>query len=90
MLWWTKYKYFSFWSIYQACVKKISSLKSREEKLKNLLDSEASDKSEEVGLQNLHVEQLNEIELLKTGNYLKLHVSNSYMFNVIVSKTARS
>lgn len=87
-----KYKYLSFWSIYQACVKKISSLKSREEKLKNLLDSEVSDKSEEVGHQHPHVEQLNEIELLKTGNCLKLHdcTRDSYMFNVVVSKLARS
>lgn len=69
-------KYFSFWSIFQACVKRINGLKSREEEVKNLLDSEVSDKSEEVERQQLHVEQLKEIEFLKKGNYLKLHVNN--------------
>ena len=49
-------------------------MKSREEEVKNLLDSEVSDKSEEVERQQLHVEQLKEIELLKAGKYLKLHV----------------
>lgn len=47
------------------CVKRINGLKSREEEVKNLLDSEVSDKSEEVERQQLHVEQLKEIELLK-------------------------
>ena len=69
-------KYFSFWSIFQACVKRINGLKSREEEVKILLDSEVSDKSEEVEHQQLHVEQLKEIELLKKGNYLKLYVNN--------------
>ncbi|KAL9961095.1 hypothetical protein ACROYT_G029977 [Oculina patagonica] len=46
-----------------ACVKKINGLKSREEEVKNLLDSDVSDESEEVKQQ---FEQLNEIEQLKT------------------------
>jgi len=48
-------------------------LKSREEEVKNLLDSEVGDKSEEVERQQLQVEQLKKIELLKTGNCLILY-----------------
>ena len=59
---------------FQACVKRINGLKSREEEVKNLLDSSVSDKSEEVERQQLHVEQLKEIEHLKTGKCLKLCV----------------
>ena len=74
-----KRKYFSFWSIYQASDNRTNCFKSREEEGKNLLDSvsEVSDKSEEVERQQLHVEQLKEIERLKTGNCLKLHVMKS-------------
>ena len=69
-------------SIYQACVKRINGLKSREEEVKNLLDSEVSDKGEEVERQQLHAEQMKEIGLLKTGNCLKLHVIKSIPLNV--------
>lgn len=61
-------------------------MKSREEEVKNLLDSEVSDKSEEVERQQL--EQLKEIELLKTGNCLKLKVYSSECF--VISKLTRA
>lgn len=63
-------EYFSFWFNYQACVKRINGSKSREEEVKNLLDSEVSDKSDEVECQQLQEEQLKELELLQTGNCL--------------------
>ena len=52
------------------------------EKNESVLNSEVSDKSEELERQQLHVEQLKEIELLKPGNCLKLRVIKSIPLNV--------
>ena len=46
-------------------------MKSREEEIKNLLDSDTTDESEETDTQQL--EQLNEIEALKKGDLIKNH-----------------
>ena len=59
--------------IFQACVKKINRLKSREEEIKNLLDSDAAGVSEEMEKQ--HLKQLNEVEALKKGSFFRSAVS---------------
>ena len=46
-------------------------MKSREEEIKNLLDSDTTDESEETDTQQL--EQLSEIEALKKGDLIKNH-----------------
>lgn len=55
------------------CVKKINRLKSREEEIKNLLDSDAAGVSEEMEKQRL--KQLNEVEALKKGSFFRSAVS---------------
>ena len=42
-------------------------MKSREEEIKTLLDSDVANGAKET--QNQHFEQLNEIEVLKQGNF---------------------